>query len=204
MNTFKRFHSSKNGEKLKTTGRMARLIIPVPAVLFALTLIFTARAQNHAPAIFDLTPPAGAVANCLPNAVARVLVFPKEQRLGVDSLDLKAEGLPANTTFNVFLTQLPGAPFGAVEYIGNFDTNSDGRGSLRVDTIVNDAFASTVVAGVRVRNDLNHVVIWFADPAADDFCFAPGTGPITPFDADGQAGASALSSANSLPGAPLP
>jgi len=41
------------------------------------------------------------------------------------------------------------------------------------------------------------VVFWFADPAADDFCFAPGTGPITPFDGDGEAGAAAMSSQGS-------
>jgi hypothetical protein len=55
-----------------------------------------------------------------------------------------------------------------------------------------------------VRSELNHIVMWFADPNADNACFAPQTGPITPFDGDGQAGAAALSSKNFLPGAPLP
>ena len=51
---------------------------------------------------------------------------------------------------------------------------------------------------------LNHVVVWFADPADDDFCLGPGGGVVTPFDGDGDAGVTVLSSANFLPGAPLP
>jgi hypothetical protein len=60
----------------------------------------------------------------------------------VDTLDLKAEGLPPKTSFAVFLTELPEAPFGAAQYIGDFTTNAAGRGSLRVDAIVEEAFSS--------------------------------------------------------------
>jgi hypothetical protein len=121
----------------------------------------------------------------------------------VDTLDLNAQGLSPNTEFTVFLTE-SAISVGAVQYIGDFTTNSAGRGSMRVNTIVDDAFSSTVVNGARVRSELNHIVMWFADPNADNACFAPQTGPITPFDGDGQAGAAALSSKNFLPGAPLP
>jgi hypothetical protein len=152
---------------------------------------------------FNLTPPA-ALANCLPDASARVVVLPAEEFLGVDVLNLKAQGLPPDTEFTVFLTELPGPPFGAVEYIGDFTTNAAGKGSLRVNAIIDEAFASTLVGGTRVRKELNHVVIWFADPADDDFCFGAGGGVKTPFDADGEAGVTVLSSANALPGAPLP
>jgi hypothetical protein len=162
-----------------------------------------ALAQNRATLGFTLTPPA-ALAECLPNASARVLVLPSEEFLGVDVMVLRAEGLPADTEFTVFLTELPGPPFGAVEYIGDFTTNAAGKGSLRVHTIINEAFSSAVVGGSRVRKELDHVVIWFADPADDDFCFGPGGGVTTPFDGDGVAGVTALSSANALPRAPLP
>jgi hypothetical protein len=53
-----------------------------------------------------------AIKTCVPDASARVTVFPKEDIRGVDNPDLKAEGLPANTTFAVFLTELPVAPLG--------------------------------------------------------------------------------------------
>jgi len=159
-------------------------------------------AQRTEPLRFNLVPASDAIANCLPNANADVTVFPKEEIRGVDTFDLKASGLQPNTTFAVFLTELPVAPFGAVQYIGDFTTNPAGNGSMRVDTIVQEAFSSQVVSGVRVRKDLNHVVFWFADPNADEICL-PGSAP-SPFDGDGSAGSAAMSSKNALPGAPLP
>jgi len=117
---------------------------------------------------------------------------------------LIAETLPPNTTFAVFLTELPVGPFGAVEYIADLVTNSGGKGSVEINAIVKDAFVSQVIDGQRVRKELNHLVLWFGDPAAANACFAPDNPPITPFDADGVAGPAAISSKNSLPGAPLP
>ena len=73
-----------------------------------------------------------------------------------------------------------------------------------MNTVVGDAFSSTLVGPDRVRKELNHVAIWFADPADDDACLGPGGGPTTPFDKDGQAGVTVLSSKNFLPGSPLP
>ena len=64
----------------------------------------------------------------MPNAAATVAVFPREDIRGVDTLDLHAEGLRPNTTFAVFLTEMPVPPFGAVQYIGDFTTNAAGRG----------------------------------------------------------------------------
>ncbi len=160
-----------------------------------------AQAERFEATRFNLVPASDAIGACLPNASASVTLFPKEEIRGVDTLDFKAEGLQPNTTFAAFLTELPVAPFGAVQYIGDFTTNPAGVGSLRVDTIVSEAFSSQVV-GTRIRKDLNHIVIWFADPAADEFC-QPGSNP-SPFDGDGSAGVAALSSKNALPGAPLP
>jgi hypothetical protein len=174
-------------------------------ISFSLAIIFavvSAGAQAQAPFSFNLVPASNAIGACLPNATAEVTVFPREETLGVDTLDLKAQGLKSDTTFAVFLTELPVAPFGAVQYVGDFTTNAAGRGSLRVDTIVDEAFSSQVVAGQRVRKELNHVVLWFADPAADESCI-PGSGQ-SPFDGDGVAGVAALSSKNLLPGTPLP
>ena len=97
----------------------------------------------------------------MPNPAATVSVFPREDNRGVDTLDLHAEGLRPNTTFAVFLTELPAPPFGAVQYIGDFTTNAAGRGHVRVDAIINEAFAFNNITGV--RTELNHVVFWFAD-----------------------------------------
>ena len=202
MNRLKSLLPDTNGIKLAVKNCVQSYRLAAPIAIIGLTLILTAHAQNSATRSFSLAPASDTIAACLPNAAARVTVFSKEDNRGVDTLDLKAEGLPPNTTFAVFLTELPVAPFGAVQYIGDFTTNAAGRGSVRVDAIIEEAFAFNNITGV--RKDLNHIVFWFADPAADDSCFAPGTGPITPFDGDGQAGAAAMSSRNFLPDAPLP
>ena len=144
---------------------------------------------------FRLVPASGAVAACLPNAKADVAVLHKEDALGLDTLQLDARGLPADTDFAVFLTSadaLTSPPFGAVEYIGDFTTNAAGIGSLKVDAIIAEAFVSTPANGTRVPADLDHLVFWFADP--DQAKAACGLTAITPFDGDGQAGPAAMSS----------
>lgn len=96
------------------------------------------------------------------------------------------------------------APFGAVQYLADLSTNAGGKGAVDVNAIIKKAFISQVIDGQRVRKELNHVVLWFSDPADANDCFAPGAAPITPFDGDGTAGPAAMSSKNLLPAAPLP
>ena len=179
--------------------------------LATLLLPGVARPQEEKKFSFNLVPASAAIEACLPNASAEVTVFLKEAITGTDTLELNASGLPPNTTFVVFLTELPEPPFGAVQYIGDYTTNAAGIGHVRINTIVEEAFSSQLVdtdcnpatPAVRVRKELNHVVNWFADPEADDFCFGPNQ-PPTPFDGDGEAGNAVLSSRNALPGAPIP
>jgi hypothetical protein len=187
----------KTTDSIKNSS-IKRLCLSLAIVTFGLTLILkpAARAQGEEPSSFHLD----ALAPCLANAVAKVTVFPKEENHGVDTLELRAHGLPPNTTFAVFLTELPVPPFGAVQYIADFTTNAAGRGHVRVDAIINEAFAFNNITGV--RTDLNHIVFWFADPADDEDC-VPGS-PPTHFDGDGVAGIAAMSSKNFLPSAPLP
>jgi hypothetical protein len=153
---------------------------------------------------FNLVPAADAIANCFPDATVKVKVFLTEEDEGTDTFILTAKKLRPNTTFAVFLTELPGAPFGAVQYLADFTTNANGKGSVEVKAIIEEAFISQVIDGQRVRKDLNHVVFWFANPADANDCFAPNPAPVTSFDGDGVAGPAAISSKNALPGAPLP
>jgi len=183
----------------------AAIKLPIRSTVIAafglLAVLATGQAAHaQGPSRFNLVPASDPIAACLPNASATVAVFPKEDIRGVDTLDLHAEGLRPNTTFAVFLTQMPVPPFGAVQYIGDFTTNAAGRGSVRVDAIINEAFAFNNITGV--RTDLNHIVFWFADPADDEGC-VPGSAPAH-FDGDGESGVAAMSSKNFLPGAPLP
>ena len=84
-------------------------------------------------------------------------------------------------------------PFGATEYIGDFTTNAAGKGSLKVDAIIGEAFVTKVIGDppTRRRDDLDHLVLWFADPDQVPACFGNAT---TVFDGDGLSGPAALSS----------
>ena len=180
--------------------RGAFLLVPLAIATLGLTLIFNPVTAHAEPFGFNLVPASDPIAACLPDAAARVTVFPKEEIRGVDTLDLHAKGLRPNTTFAVFLTEMPVPPFGAVQYIGDFTTNAAGRGHVRVDAIIDEAFAFNNITGV--RTELNHVVFWFADPNDDEQC-VPGSAPGH-FDGDNSSGVAAMSSKNFLPGAPLP
>ena len=154
---------------------------------------------------FELVQASDAIANCFPDAAATVKVFLTADEVGTDTFILKAKGLRPNTTFAVFLTELPVAPFGAVQYLADLKTNPNGKGSVEVNAIIGEAFSSQVVNGQRDHVNLKHVVFWFADPADASACFAPGAAPAPgPFDGDGASGPAAMSSKNALPGAPLP
>jgi hypothetical protein len=153
---------------------------------------------------FQLAPSSAALAKCLPKAKVTVTVKLRTDATGRDVFLVDASGLPAKTSFTTFLLEVPGSPFGAAEYIGDVNTDRYGRAHAELRLIVQEAFASTLVNGNRVRAELNHVGMWFADETADDFCFGAGGGPVTPFDGDGKAGAQVFNSANALPGAPLP
>jgi hypothetical protein len=153
---------------------------------------------------FHLAPSNAAISACLPHLKARVEVELETDQKGRDEFQISASGLPPRTSFTVFLLEVPAAPFGAAEYIGDFTTDRHGRGHNTFKLIVAEAFSSTIVNGARVRAELNHVGFWFADPADDDVCFGQGQGAVTPFDGDNEAGVQVMNSANALPGAPLP
>jgi len=178
--------------------RRYSLALPI-LIITGLVSTVAAHGKGTEPFRFNLV---ATSATCFPNASATVTVLPTEEDRGVDTLDLKAEGLPPNTSFTVFLTELAEIPFGASEYLAEFTTNAKGRGSVHVNAVIEEAFAFD--GNTHVRKDLKHVVVWFADQKDDDVCFGTGGGPVTPFDGDGEAGATVLSSQNFLPAAPLP
>jgi hypothetical protein len=153
--------------------------------------IGTARALDTT--TFDLVPRNPA---CLQGASGQVTVFHKEESLGVDTLHLSVSGLPANTDFAVFLTSADAfatPPFGTTEYIGDFTTNAAGKGSLKVDAIIGEAFVtrSRESTGTRTRRpgSPRHLVspirIRFPRASVPD---------RRRFDGDGVAGPAALSS----------
>lgn len=152
---------------------------------------------------FHLAASSEQLKKCMPKAKVDVALALQTDATGRDILKVDMSGVPAKTSFTFFLLETPGAPFGAAEYIGDVNTDRYGKGHAELRLIVQEAFASTVVSGKRVRVDLNQVGMWFADPAGDDFCLGKGAGAVTPFDGDNEAGVQAFNSANQ-PTAPLP
>jgi hypothetical protein len=146
----------------------------------------------------DLTPSSAELARCMPDARVKITVKSITEEVGFDRLRIRARHLAPNRDYTIFLLETAGAPFGAAEYIGDITTNSRGNADNTLDLIVDEAFASTIVDGKRVRVDLNQVGLWFADPADDDFCLGPDS-PVTPFDGDDEAGVQAFNSANTRP-----
>jgi hypothetical protein len=153
---------------------------------------------------FKLAPSNEQLAKCLPKVKVDVSVALETDVKGFDTFDVNVTGGPANTAFTVFLLEIPAAPFGAAEYIGDVFTDKYGKGHTQLKLIVEEAFSSTLVGKERVRKELGHVGMWFAEPAGDDFCLGAGQGAVTPFDGDNEAGVQVFNSAPSLPKAPLP
>jgi hypothetical protein len=153
--------------------------------------------SNSGPVQLQLTPSQPALAACMPGAALDVTVALTTDQVGSDRFTIQAKNLPPNRDYAVFLLESAARPFGAAEYIGDLRTNPAGNGQSVFQLIVQEAFAST--NGMN-RVDLNQIGVWFADPAADDFCgAATGVTGTTPFDGDGEAGVQAFNSANAAP-----
>jgi len=76
---------------------------------------------------FDMTVSAGAK-GCLGNAKATVTIRPEG---GVEIMDVSVQGLPPDTDFNVFVIQVPKAPFGIAWYQGDLHTDKLGNAHQR-------------------------------------------------------------------------
>jgi hypothetical protein len=150
---------------------------------------------------------ASIAANCLPNAKATVQVTHKGQ---VEEMVINAQGLPKNTDFDVFVTQLPNAPFGISWYQGDLQSNDLGQahvkfvGRFSVETFavapgvgpapvvhnsgpIQDAATNPAFAPVHTY----HVGVWFN--SGTDAGNAGCANVVTPFNGDHTAGPQALS-----------
>ena len=149
---------------------------------------------------------------CLPDAKAFVRV---EQRGTTELMTIYAQGLPANTDFDLFIIQQPDAPFGVAWYQSDLHTTNHGQGNVRVQGRFNrETFSLSQggpangsdptqgVTGPAVK-DTNvvfrptsqfHIGLWFN--SAEDAANAGCPGNVTPFNGEQHAGTQILSTRN--------
>ena len=147
-------------------------------------------AQNNN--VFGMVRSSGAVsAGCLQTASGRVTISPRGP---VENMHVEVIGLPPNTEFDLFVIQLPNAPFGLSWYQGDIETDSTGRGvgdfvgRFSIETfivapgsgpapVVHPVDASSNPATAQVHT--LHLGLWFGSAAAAVAAGCPST--VTPF-----------------------
>ncbi len=148
-------------------------------------------------------------AKCLPAAKANVTIVHNGP---VEVMKVDAKGLPANTDFDLFVTQVPNAPFGVSWYQGDLESNTSGEahgvfiGRFSQETFAvapNTAPAPSVHSKPIADATSNpafgpihtfHLGLWFNSPA--DAAKAGCPGATTPFNGEHNAGVQALNTAN--------
>lgn len=177
------------------------------AMVLAGSLASAAPAVAHAAdsKIFAMIPSSGAKV-CVPEARGRVAL----NALGpVETMHVEVSGLPANTEFDLFVIQVPNAPFGLSWYQGDIDTDSNGRGvGDFIGRFSKETFivAPGVAPAPKVFPDnatqnpqtapvqIYHLGLWFGSPAAAAKAGCSTMG--TPFNGTHNAGIQALNTGN--------
>jgi len=140
--------------------------------------------------------------NCLASASGTVKVF----KLGfAERMEVTITGLPPNTNFDLFIIQVPNAPFGASWYQGDLTTDSKGTitecfvGRFNVETFIvspgsvvppqvhtGGMFPDATVGITTAPIHTFHVGVWFNSPTDAANAGCPNT--QTPFNGDHTAG----------------
>jgi len=146
-------------------------------------------------------------ANCLTGATATVRVVSHDL---TETMTVSASGLPANTNYDLFVTQLPNAPFGVSWY--QSDLHADGSGNATVTVVgrfsvetfavaPGSGVAPTPHAGVDAATNpafapihTFHIGFWFNSP--DDAAKAGCPATVTSFNGEHTAGIQAMSTRN--------
>jgi len=204
---------------MKTTTKVVNRFVKMKAAALA-ALTFAALASAPAMARdddndgddfkFDLIRSQG-LANfpkVAPNAQGRV----KIESLGpVEIMKVKVWGLPPNTDFDLFVIQVPNAPFGEAWYQGDIETNQNGVGygefigRFNIETFIvapgvaaapSDPFHDPKRIPDATQNpatnpvQIYHLGLWFNNP--EDVEKAGGPGTVTPFNGEHDAGVQVL------------
>jgi len=185
---------------------MTKQFVLSVTLAMAATSVGSAGAQaqtSHDLLRFDLRRSAAVTAaGCLPNAIAKVTVKTVGE---FEIMSVRATDLPPNTDFDLFVIQIPNAPFGLSWYQGDMQSDSVGRaegtfiGRFNAETFIvapNTAPAPVVHQGDAGSNPATapvhtfHVGLWFNSPAQALAAGCPNT--VTPFNGEHHAGIQAL------------
>jgi hypothetical protein len=166
--------------------------------------------HNHPDARFPMVrSTAAATTGCLPHAKAKVKITKLE---GAEQMDIHATGLLPKTEYDLFIIQVPDAPFGMSWYQGDLETDRYGEAEgtfigrfneetfsvapgvapapVRHTSPIADASANPATAPVHQF----HVGLWFNSP--EDAAKAGCPAAVTPFNGEHNAGIQVLSTRN--------
>jgi hypothetical protein len=147
---------------------------------------------------------------CLPEANAQVSI----QSSGTaEDMVISATGLPPSTAFNIFLTQVPNAPFGLSWYQGDLETDDNGtamqhfRGRFNIETftvapgiaaapiiVSNPPFPDAAQNQATGPVHIYHLGFWFNSPI--DAQKAGCSNTVTQFNGEHNAGIQVLNTSN--------
>jgi hypothetical protein len=181
-------------------------------IIAVLSLVVVAVAATAAFAVdstsFRMVRSQTAVANnCLEDATAHVNVITTATDQQI--MDVTVNHAPANTEFELFVTQQPNSPFGISWYQSDFETNNQGHGEVRARGIFSEELFAVAPGSVNAPqvDDLDaetnpafapvhtfHLGLWFGSPEEAQAAGCPAN--VTPFDGDHEAGIQAFSTRN--------
>ena len=148
-------------------------------------------------------------ANCLNGADAKVTIVSEGP---VEVMRVSATHLPPNTDFDLFVIQVPNAPFGISWYQGDLESDSSGHahgtfigrfsietfavapGSAPAPVVFNGPFPDASANPAFNPVQMYHLGLWFNSPK--DAVAAGCAGTVTPFNGEHDAGVQALSTRN--------
>jgi hypothetical protein len=155
---------------------------------------------------FSMVRSTGTPDDCLPDARARVKIFELE---GAEKMVIKAHGLKPRTEFDMFVIQVPNAPFGMSWYQGDVETDKWGNaeqtfigrfneetfsvapGTAPAPVVHDDPIADASSNPATAPLHQYHLGLWFNSP--NDAEKAGCLPNVTPFNGEHNAGVQILS-----------
>lgn len=147
---------------------------------------------------FNLVPSPN-ITKCLPHAGGSVTITPNNLN---DEMTVHVTGLAPNAEYDLFVIEIPNAPFGVSWYQSDLDTNGHGEGSVSVRGIFDKETFSVSPGGPTTTFKpvhQYHLGLWFNDPQLPfNLGCEPGkTSPVvTPFNGEQHAGIQVLNTSN--------